>query len=463
MRSLGVVSVMRCSALRRLLVALALLSLVLLAPAIEVPLGKVVERIECVGDAAQSYALFLPSSYDAAKRWPIVYCFDPRARGARALEPFREGAEKFGYILAASNNSRNGPWEQNKPAVEAVLRDTHGRFAIDSNRVYTAGMSGGGRLAVQLAMSKLARGVIACSAGFPTPKTPGAVKFAFFGTSGVDDSNYGEMRRVDDDLDAQGAVHRLALFAGGHEWPPVAVGTEAIEWLEIQAMRSGLRPRDEAVIDASFRARQAALPKNFPESWMELKSLAADFKGLRDVAALEQQAKELAAARAMREWRRTELQDEDEVQDLVAQVMQVANYEGVRDMERTIRGWRDEAAKADDSRRRRIVRRALMGASIVLEQAARTHFTGGDFIKASYHFEGIVIVNPTRTGIFFDWAKSAILAGEKKEALTALKEAAAAGYKDFAKIEQDDAFKSLRTEPSYRDALAAMKAAAAKP
>lgn len=462
MRSFGVVTVMRFSALRILLwFWLGALACVCTAAAIEVPLGQVVERVECVGDKTQTYALFLPTSYDAAKRWPVLYCFDPRARGPRAIEPFREGAEKFGYVIVASNNSRNGPWEQNKPAVEAMLRDTLGRFALNSNRVYMAGMSGGARLATQLAMAKLARGVIACSAGFPTPSTPPAVKFDFFGTTGVDDSNYGEMRHVDDDLDRIGAVHRLAVFAGGHEWPPAAVGTEAIEWLEIQAMRSGVRSRDDAIVETSFRRRAAALPKNFPESWMETKSLAADFQGLRDVAVFEQQARELAAGKAMRDWRRSEEKDDAEVQDRVTRVMGTATEEGgsVRDLARTIREWRAEAEQPVDSPGRRVARRALMGASIILEQTARSYFKAEDYMKASVHFEGIVIVNPTRTSIYFDWAKSAALAGDKREALTALKEAAAGGFKDFARIEQDDAFKYLRKDRVYLDAIAAMRAA----
>lgn len=433
------------------------------APAGDLPAGRIVERVVCASAEAQSYALYLPSNYDPARAWPIVYCFDPRARGPRALEPFREGAERFGFVLAASNNSRNGPWESNKPAVEALLRDTHERLKLDARRLYTAGLSGGARLATQLAMSGLARGVIACSAGFPTPRTPEKVPYAFFGTAGVDDSNYGEMRRVDDDLDRIGAAHRLALFAGGHEWPPAHVGTAALEWLEIQAMRAGLRARDDGIVDASFQARRAALPEGFPESWMELKSLAADFKDLRDVTEFERRARELATTRAMRDWRRTEQQDEAEVQDMVSQVMAVANYEGVRDMARTIAGWREESAAAADSPRRRIVRRALMGASIVLEQAARAQFGAREYLKAANHFEGIVIVQPTRTGIYFDWAKASALAGEKKDALTALQEGAAAGFKEFARVEQDEAFKALRGERVYLEAIAAMKAAAAAP
>src|SRR6185369_2366319 len=43
--------------------------------------GAIIERVVCRADASQSYALFLPASYTPQKRWPIIYCFDPAARG----------------------------------------------------------------------------------------------------------------------------------------------------------------------------------------------------------------------------------------------------------------------------------------------------------------------------------------------------------------------------------------------
>jgi len=36
--------------------------------------------------------------------------------------------------------------------------------------------------------------------------------------------------------------------------------TEAVEWLELQAMRAGTRPRDDTLIQALLTARQAAVP-----------------------------------------------------------------------------------------------------------------------------------------------------------------------------------------------------------
>src|SRR5664279_505910 len=74
------------------------------------PLGSILERVICSSQPDQSYSLYLPSNYTSDRSWPIVYSFDPAARGKIPVELQKEGAERFGYILAASNNSRNGPW-----------------------------------------------------------------------------------------------------------------------------------------------------------------------------------------------------------------------------------------------------------------------------------------------------------------------------------------------------------------
>src|SRR3712207_1732929 len=52
--------------------------------------ATVIERVVCAGDASQSYALYLPSNYTPARRWPIIYGFDPAARGRVPVELFRE-------------------------------------------------------------------------------------------------------------------------------------------------------------------------------------------------------------------------------------------------------------------------------------------------------------------------------------------------------------------------------------
>src|SRR5262245_56074187 len=224
------------------------------AAAQDLPLGQPIDEVRCTVDPAQSYALYLPSNYSRDRLWPLLIGFHPAARGRAIVDTYREAAEKYGYVVAGSNNSRNGPWDVSMAAVRAMSEDIEQRLAVDPNRLYLTGHSGGTRVAMQVALdSKIVAGVIASSAAYPDSKPRKSVPFVVFGTAGAEDFNYIELRTLDRTLTSP---HRVAIFEGGHTLPPADVALEAIEWLELQAMKSRRRPRDEALIDQLLEKRQ---------------------------------------------------------------------------------------------------------------------------------------------------------------------------------------------------------------
>jgi hypothetical protein len=258
------------------------------------PRGQIIDSVTCADDQAQSYALYLPSDYTPERPWNLLLAFHPSARGRAFAEKYQAAAEHFGYIVAASNNSRNGSWEVTTRAVRAMSRDVGRRFTVDAQRVYLTGHSGGARVAMEVALGPNdIAGVIASSAGFPDAEPRRSVKFAVFATAGTDDFNYLEMRRLDAALTSP---HYLAVFEGGHALPPDAVAAEALEWLELQAMRSGRRAEDRRLIDALFASRLQRI-EHAKDDVAKLRLLQAsltDFKGVHDVSALQANADMLA-------------------------------------------------------------------------------------------------------------------------------------------------------------------------
>jgi poly(3-hydroxybutyrate) depolymerase len=134
----------------------------------DLPRGEIIDSVKCASDSSQTYALYLPSHYSKDQKWKLILAFDPRGRGRTPVETYQAAAEKYGYIVAGSNNARNGPPEISLTAAGAMGSDIVQRFSIDMQRVYTAGLSGGARIAMKVAMdSNEMAGVIASSAGFP--------------------------------------------------------------------------------------------------------------------------------------------------------------------------------------------------------------------------------------------------------------------------------------------------------
>jgi dienelactone hydrolase len=220
--------------------------------------GVVIEKVVSAGDPTRSYALYLPTAYDPKRQFPILYCFDPAARGPIPVARFKDAAEKYGYIVAGSNNSRNGPNQPLSEIVRDLWADTHARFSIDDRRIYLAGMSGGARVAISVGfwLKDRVAGVIACSAGFPTEIPPTTVRpFVLFATAGTDDFNNPELQSLARRLEGSAPPSRLVVFDGGHTWLPTEFALTAVEWLEIQAMKSGLRDKDPATDQCHLRSR----------------------------------------------------------------------------------------------------------------------------------------------------------------------------------------------------------------
>jgi predicted esterase len=222
------------------------------SPADSLPRGAVVERVWA--DSAHSYALYLPATWTAERRWPVLLLLDPGGRATLPAERFREAAERHGWVLMSAYDVRNGGPDTlalNDAAVDAMLVDAQQRFALDPERLYFAGFSGMARYGwrVAVALDGRTAGLIGMGAGFPDrpglwgAMLRGAKPFSFFGIVGTRDPNLREMEDADAALGATAFPHRLTLFDGDHEWPPAAVAAEAIDWLERQRIqRPGASP-----------------------------------------------------------------------------------------------------------------------------------------------------------------------------------------------------------------------------
>jgi predicted esterase len=349
------------------------------AGAAEVAPGSIVDRVECAADPAQSYALYLPSHYSTERDWPVLFAFDPGARGRIPVERYQAAAEQYGWIVAASNNSRNGSWQVSMGAAKAMLDDVTARFRINQKRMYTAGMSGGARVALAVALgTNLMAGVIASSAGYADAKPRKTVPFALFETAGTEDFNYLEMRRLDRELTSP---HRLAIFEGPHVWLPPELATEALEWMEMQAMKSGLEARDEARIDRIFARRKAAvdMAPTDKDRHLALESMAAEFQGLRDTAQLSARAAALGRDKAVKDALKKDRLEEAQEQEETDRILDAegrlrsAEQHSAALIELRER-WKELSTRAKaetDTAERRIARRVTRGLSMGAAERVR--------------------------------------------------------------------------------------------
>lgn len=478
----------RAAAHRLLALVIAAFSILRAAPP-ELSPGTMIAAVPCLDDPTQSYALFLPSTYSPAQPGPILYCFDPAGIGRRPVERFQHAAEHYGFIVVGSNNARNGPWPRIATAAEAMLRDTRRRLAFDGRRRYAAGFSGGARSASFIAAELRFAGTIGCGGGFSGGEIPAKLPCVWFGTAGRTDFNYRELKQVAATLSARGVPHRLRLFDGGHQWLPEALTEPALAWLELQAMRSGLRPRDEALIAARYEAemQDAASMTDAAERWAGYVAIAADFKGLADTAEPARRAASLKDSKPVRQALTAEkkaFREEerwiDRLQDAAALARQPSASLALRPKlepfespsaasfpsrdERGLGGensnnfgrppvWelRDlEAAPADprsalrdtaaDARRKApkapAVQRALSAVYASYFENGLARRETGSFAAAIECFEIATLILPDAAPAYLEWARTCGMARDFPQAEQQLQQAIAHGFNDPAQVAQ---------------------------
>ena len=442
----------------------------------ELARGSVIERVACAGVAGQSYALYLPSTYTRDRAWPILYAFDPGGQGARPVKLAAGPAERFGWIVAGSNNSRNGPMPEIQAAVAAIVQDTGSRFAIDARRVYATGFSGGARVATGLAMGcrGCVAGVFAQGAGLPAGATSAdALDAAWFAAAGERDMNYAELFQLEQELLKRGARQRFRVFSGGHEWAPAPVWDEALAWFELLAMKDGRRPRDATLVaslfdDASARAAGFRDRGELLDERRELEAVVRDFDGFADTAPARGRVKELAASpdyRKALDRQRSAIAEQVRVTaDLGDELQKLAEAPGEGRAEVVLRANRDanelmkNVASAKDPDRRLVYERALSQVYIQAMETARGALRQERTDSALDLFEIASTLRPEAPQPQLGRAQAQAAAGRKPDAVRSLRRALELGLtpQDLARVlETNEAFAKLRSDPDVVALLAA--------
>jgi dienelactone hydrolase len=453
--------------------ALLLTTLVGQARAQELAKGAVIEKVVSGSDKTQSYAVYLPTSYTPDRLFPILYCFDPMARGAIAVSRFKDAAEKYNYIVVGSNNSRNGPNQPIAEIVRDIWADTHTRFSIDDKRVYISGFSGGARVAVSVGfwLKDRVAGVIACGGGFPS-STPLSTPrpFVLFLTAGTEDFNNPELQNLYRTLERSSPPVRLAIFEGGHSWLPSELAMEAIEWFEVQGMRSGIKARDQKLIDALFdrvlsQAHAAEDSKDLYRAYIRYRAAAEDFVDLHDVAEVRMKTEELKNSKDVRDAFKREKDMGDEqnrrIQNIHSLIASSAGAESQVELRDALRDLRKAATAAEPSTNRTIAKRVIESIFIEFFELANNAISRKSYDQAITHLLVCAEIQPDNPRVYYFLARAYVLNGNKKRALGALQNAAEKGFTGVKELEQTD-FAELQSEKRFQEILESVRKNEAK-
>jgi len=153
--------------------------------------------------------------------------------------------------LIGSNNSKNGnDWNTTEKIWNTISTDTKKRLKINSNRIYTCGFSGGGKVASYIALQHTEiKSVIVGGAALPDGTAVGNFNFSLTILSGEGDMNMTDLVETNNELNKTQTRHRIIFFDGIHEWAPEATMNTAFAGLELDAMHTHVIPKDNAFIN----------------------------------------------------------------------------------------------------------------------------------------------------------------------------------------------------------------------
>jgi len=440
--------------------------------------GELTDPVSCAAAPDQSYTLFLPSSYDPEKRWPVLYALDARARGSLPAGLFQSAAEELGWIIVSSNNSMSDDsMTVIVDAMKAIWTDSHERLSIDDRRVYVAGFSGTARFATLAHLLVPVRGVIGVGAGFvPDAPIPTTLPWAYYATAGYEDFNYYELYALDERLDSISGFHRIEYFDGIHSWPPEEICSRALEWMQIQAMKQELIPRDEALIQRSLRgqlqnAQADEANGRLADAFLIYEGVTEDYSGLDvDLSEVVKKVETLASLRAVqatlddrRRRNETDLRIIAEARRrLSAAVAPQSGLVHSPDLIRDI-GIARLKKQANDPRRldearsaRRILATLFVQTAFYMPQAL---FDRGDGKRAIISLEVADSIRVDDPSVHLGLARANALAGNRKRALREIDRAVELGIRDARVIGSQPEFESLRDDPRFAELLSRLEAA----
>jgi len=381
----------------------------------------------------------------------------------------KDAAERYGYVLVASNDSRNGPWKPIFDATGAMLSDVQERVSIDPHRVYFAGFSGGARASSQIAAQcKCAAGVFLNGAGFSGGLSPAALSpFPVFSAVGNLDFNFIEVIPLQGELAKPGYPHWLRIFQGPHQWAPAEVMDEALAWFRVQEMKSQREPHDQAFITTQFskaeaRADSSERSGDLLMAWREYLQIAATYDSLVDVAAVRAKADALGGSKAVRDAAKRERTQFEEQAKLVGDIASRLNAppkqsdtdtQADQELEDLIRSLRRNAEQEKRPEKVVVYKRALGCVFIDAMELGNSLLEQRKLSDAVRAYNFATEASPDSTWAWQQLALAGALSGAWKQTMIALRRLRdlatdKASYRSW--LQTEHAFDPFRFNPEFQ-------------
>jgi len=177
---------------------------------------------------------------------------------------------------------------------ESLYNEVNKRFAIDVNRIFSSGFSGGAKLAILFAQQySYVAGVIACGASIPLVANYEPTYY-YAGIIGSRDFNYLESNQTFALFDQKGYDYTSVLFNGGHEWPGITSFEMGMYGLEIYSIKTKKTSHTDVWLNALMNRLEDSITMQMQSNDLfaahqTLRQYSRWFYGLKSIKEIHQQ------------------------------------------------------------------------------------------------------------------------------------------------------------------------------
>lgn len=419
--------------------------------------GTVIDNVTCKTDTSQSYAMYIPKSYDSKKAFPVIYAFDPHKTGRLPVALYKDLCEKYGYIIIGSNNSENGlDFKQVQPMASVMFNDSKERLNINPERIYLMGFSGGARIAHAITiLNHNIKGVICCGAANPAVNAGEARNnYSFFGIAGLDDFNYTEMKKYDlVELSARKLKHYFISFDGKHEWPSPEIMQEAFNWQDLNEKRKDPSSKNDPQIIKQLSEEKQKLgdliskQKDY-ETYLLCKKVINYYDQLGDLSIFFSTYNNLKTSQEVN------IQLKLVESEIVKEEKLRQEYIGYL-QNNDLNWWQKEIAsmnrsiKGKNNSETQIKKRLLSYLSLVCYMQTSSAIKQNDLNAADHFGKLYILIDPENSEAHYLMAEINAKKGNKSAAVSSLENAVKFGFTDKNRAENNSAFEVIKNEKDF--------------
>jgi len=427
------------------------------------PNGEIVDSIAVSKAFNETFALYLPSNYKPNTLSPIVFIFDPAARSKIGIQPFIKAAEKYNYILICSNNTKNGPYDQNFEIASRLFDKIFAEFSINPKRIYTAGFSGGARLASSIAvLNEHIQGVFACGAGVASSQIlfHNDIQFSYAAIVGDQDMNLLEMYKMKDYLTKFKVSNELFVYDMDHKWPSQEQILEAFDWMQLEAYKKGLAKKNDKNIESSYnsyykKARELESADKLVYAQEAYKRIIKNFNFYYQLDSIRDKLNTLRVNKSLLKEKK-ELKGIFEEETSLTKMFMDRFYVDIEKANPKLKWWDSEINKlkkqektSDNNKKKMLNRLQYKIFATAIEKVNL-----GEVVKNSYQaifcYDICILVYPSYYFPYFKQIENYIKQNNEDMAIHYLERMLNSGYDDLNAIREYKAFEGLKNNERFK-------------